>query len=162
MGQRFATWSIRHILGRTRWVFPPSRRKGAQMPLSEHEQKLLEQMEQALYADDPKFATNIRTAGGSASRGRAALGVLAVLAGLGLLIAGVAFTPALGVAGFTVMLIGAVITYTAFTTRAVISDGSTEDGADATPITKIPKAPKSAGFMNRMEERWRKRTEGEQ
>ena len=74
------------------------------MPLSEHEQKLLEQMEQALYADDPKFATNIRTAGGSASRGRAALGVLAVLAGLGLLLAGVAFTPALGVAGFTVML----------------------------------------------------------
>lgn len=132
------------------------------MPLSEHEQKLLEQMEQALYADDPKFAANLRTAGGSASRGRAALGVLAVLAGLGLLVAGVAFTPALGVAGFTVMLIGAVITYTAFTTRAVIPDSESVDGGAETPITKMPKAPKSDGFMNRMEERWRKRTEGEQ
>ena len=132
------------------------------MPLSEHEQKLLEQMEQALYADDPKFATNIRTAGGSASRGRAALGVLAVLAGLGLLIAGVAFTPALGVAGFTIMLIGAVLTYTAFTTRAVIADSGAEGGDTGTPVTKMPKRPKTGGFMDRMEDRWRKRTEGEQ
>lgn len=132
------------------------------MPLSEHEQKLLAQMEQALYADDPKFATNLRTAGGGASRGRAALGVLAVLAGLGLLIAGVAFTPALGIPGFTLMLIGSVITYTAFTTRAVIGDtGETDGGADI-PLRKMPKAPKSQGFMNRMEDRWRKRTEGEQ
>lgn len=161
-GQRFALRDIRHILGVVRWGHPPSRRKGAQMPLSEHEQKLLEQMEQALYADDPKFATNIRTAGGSASRGRAALGVLAVLAGLGLLLAGVAFTPALGVAGFTVMLIGAVITYTAFTTRAVITDSSTDSSGAETPIAKMPKPPKSGGFMDRMEDRWRKRTEGEQ
>jgi membrane-bound ClpP family serine protease len=130
------------------------------MPLSEHEQKLLEQMEQALYADDPKFATNIRTAGGSASRGRAALGVLAVLAGLGLLVAGVAVTPALGVVGFTIMLIGAVITYSAFTTRAVISESP--EGEAETLIQKMPKAPKSSGFMDRMEDRWRKRTDGEQ
>jgi uncharacterized membrane protein YkgB len=130
------------------------------MPLSEHEQKLLEQMEQALYADDPKFATNLRTAGGSASRGRAALGVLAVLAGLGLLIAGVAITPSLGVVGFAIMLVGAVITYSAFTTRAVISESV--EGETEVPIQKIPKAPKSSGFMNRMEDRWRKRTEGEQ
>ncbi|MEW2633449.1 DUF3040 domain-containing protein, partial [Streptomyces sp. NPDC048389] len=27
------------------------------MPLSEHEQRMLEQMERALYAEDPKFAT---------------------------------------------------------------------------------------------------------
>lgn len=132
------------------------------MPLSEHEQKLLAQMEQALYADDPKFATNLRTAGGSASRGRAALGVLGVLAGLGLLIAGVAFTPALGIAGFTLMLIGSVITYTAFTTRAVIGEAADSDSATDIPVSKMPKAPKSQGFMNRMEDRWRKRTEGEQ
>jgi len=130
------------------------------MPLSEHEQKLLEQMEQALYADDPKFATNLRTAGGSASRGRAALGVLAVLAGMGLLVAGVAVTPALGVVGFTIMLIGAVITYSAFTTRAVISESP--EGETEVPIQKMPKAPKSSGFMDRMEDRWRKRTDGEQ
>ena len=50
------------------------------MPLSEHEQRLLEQMEKALYAEDPKFATSLRsTPGARAARGRAALGVLAVL-----------------------------------------------------------------------------------
>jgi hypothetical protein len=54
------------------------------MPLSEQEQKLLEQMEQALYADDPKFASNLRSPGTGATRKRAALGVLAVLAGMGL------------------------------------------------------------------------------
>ena len=30
------------------------------MPLSEHEQRLLEQMERALYAEDPKFASSLR------------------------------------------------------------------------------------------------------
>jgi len=29
------------------------------VPLSEHEQHLLEQMEQALYAEDPKFASQM-------------------------------------------------------------------------------------------------------
>ena len=30
------------------------------MPLSEHEQRLLDQIERALYAEDPKFASNVR------------------------------------------------------------------------------------------------------
>jgi len=30
------------------------------VPLSEHEQHLLEQMERALYAEDPKFASSLR------------------------------------------------------------------------------------------------------
>ena len=37
------------------------------MPLSEHEQRLLEQMERALYAEDPKFASALR---GHVLRGR--------------------------------------------------------------------------------------------
>ncbi|MGH3772637.1 MAG: DUF3040 domain-containing protein, partial [Pseudonocardiaceae bacterium] len=32
------------------------------MPLSEHEQRLLDQIERALYAEDPKFASNVRGA----------------------------------------------------------------------------------------------------
>ena len=53
--------------------------------------RLLEQMEKALYAEDPKFATSLRsTPGARAARGRAALGVLGVLGGLGLLIVGAA------------------------------------------------------------------------
>jgi len=135
------------------------------MPLSEQEQKLLEQMEQALYADDPKFASNLRSPGTGATRKRAALGVLAVLAGMGLLVLGVAVGPAIGVAGFTVMLIGAVLTYSAFTGSASISAAEAEAEADPDIQafrTNAPKAPKNSGLMNRMEDRWRKRTDGEQ
>lgn len=125
------------------------------MPLSEHEQRLLAQMEQALYAEDPKFATSLRSAGGRGSRARAAIGVLAVLGGLGLVVAGVATTViALGVAGFVVMLVGAVMVYSAF--RLGPTDGVAVEG-DAP--TRMPSQPKSSDFMNRMEDRWRKRRE---
>ena len=33
------------------------------MPLSEHEQRMLEQMERALYAEDPKFASALEGSG---------------------------------------------------------------------------------------------------
>jgi hypothetical protein len=124
------------------------------MPLSEHEQRLLEQMEKALYAEDPKFATSLRSAPGArAARGRAALGVLAVLAGLGLLIAGVATTViALGVLGFVVMLVGSVAIYSSFQARP--AEGAAPTGSPE------PRAAKSAGFMDRIEDRWRRRSEG--
>lgn len=121
------------------------------MPLSEHEQRLLEQMEKALYAEDPKFATSLRSSPGArAARGRAALGVLAILAGLGLLIAGVATTIiAIGVLGFVVMLVGSVIVYSAFGARAAVEE------APASPAAPKP----TSGFMDRMEDRWRRRSE---
>lgn len=130
------------------------------MPLSEHEQRLLEQMEKALYAEDPKFATSLRSTG-VASRGRAALGVLVLLAGLGVLLAGVALPLAvLGVVGFGVMLAGAVLTYFAFTRG---STTSVEGVASNTPPApgSAPQPPRSGGFMDKMEERWRKRAEGD-
>ena len=50
------------------------------MPLSEHEQRLLEQMERALYAEDPKFASSLRSAGPRpGNRRKAAIGVLTLL-----------------------------------------------------------------------------------
>ena len=59
------------------------------MPLSEHEQQLLEQMEQALYAEDPKFASQMQGAGASAAaRRRMAIGVVGVVAGLALVLVG--------------------------------------------------------------------------
>ena len=130
------------------------------MPLSEHEQRLLEQMERALYAEDPKFATSLRSASGSrASRCRAALGVLAVIVGLGIVVAGVATTLVpLGIVGFLVMLVGAVIAYSAFTAPAAVAT----EGAETAEGAEQPRAPrqqKSGGFMHRMEDRWRRRAD---
>lgn len=131
------------------------------MPLSEHEQRLLEQMEKALYAEDPKFATALRSTGG-AHRGRAALGVLAVLTGLGIVLAGMAMPlAALGVVGFIVMLFGAVLTYFAFT-RGGGATAEATTNADGTPSGPPTAAPRNSGLMDRMEERWRKRAEGDQ
>ncbi|MBM3669308.1 MAG: DUF3040 domain-containing protein [Actinobacteria bacterium] len=129
------------------------------MPLSEHEQRLLEQMEKALYAEDPKFATSLRSTGaGGAHRGRAVLGVLGFLGGMGLILAGVATAViALGVVGFVIMFAGAVLVYSAFS-----------GGAGAAPAaegeqTAAPQAPKQTGpgFMGKMEDRWRRRAEGD-
>jgi hypothetical protein len=130
------------------------------MPLSEHEQRLLEQMEKALYAEDPKFATSLRSpALARGSRSRAALGILGILVGMGVLITGVAMPlPALGVAGFGIMLVSAVLAYAAF--RAPAAEGSQAEGGPADAPASAPKAPKSrAGFMDRMEDRWRRRTD---
>ena len=82
------------------------RPRGGAMPLSEHEQRLLEQMERQLYADDPKLASTLRGTGRSLrSRHQVVLGAIGIVLGLVLLVAGVAapLWP-LGVAGFLVML----------------------------------------------------------
>ena len=76
------------------------------MPLSEHEQRLLEQIEQAFYAEDPKFAHSYRTTDLRTLQRRRLIrvGVL-FLAGLGLLLAGVITKIiSMGVGGFVVML----------------------------------------------------------
>ena len=123
------------------------------MPLSEHEQRLLEQMERALYAEDPKFATSLRSSSmARASRGRAALGVLIVFGGIGLLVTAMALqaTP-LGILGFAVMLVGTVLVYTAFQRPR----STPESPEGAAPASK-PATTKTS-FMDRVEGRWRKR-----
>lgn len=130
------------------------------MPLSEHEQRLLEQMERALYAEDPKFASSLqRPSLARASRGRMVAGAVVTIAGLALLITGVATkAPVVGVLGFIAMLGGVIVAFTG---------GRGGDAADAGTVapgsTAEKKAPKqSGGFMDRMEDRWRQRREGDQ
>ena len=86
------------------------------MPLSEHEQRALEQIERALYAEDPKFAHSWRAKADvhSVRRARIVRGIAAVLVGLGLLLGGVVVQGGntvlgvvLGVVGFLLMLGGA-------------------------------------------------------
>lgn len=129
------------------------------MPLSEHEQRLLEQMERALLAEDPKFATSMSaSARARADRRGAAIGVVTFIGGLGLLVFGVASKlVALGVLGFLAMLGGAYLTIRALKHRS--------DAASALPtnVSSIKRAkskkPKSSSLSDRMEERWRQRRE---
>ena len=71
------------------------------MPLSEHEQRLLEQIERALVDDDPKFASTVRT-GDRRQKARRKLqtGVAVVVVGLAVMLIGVLKFWPLGVLGF--------------------------------------------------------------
>ena len=124
------------------------------MPLSEHEQRLLEQMERALYAEDPKFASSLRSAGPRpGSRRQAALGVIVALGGLAVLVLGAASSLIpVGVLGFVMMLFG---TYTVVRSMRATTTVQTTPTAAASPS-----APNS-GFMDRMDERFRRRREGD-
>jgi hypothetical protein len=90
------------------------------MPLSDHEQRMLDQIESALYAEDPKFASSVRGGGLRAPSARRRLqgGVLFVV-GLAMLVAGIAIRatwisslPVLSVVGFIIMFGGVVFAIT--------------------------------------------------
>jgi hypothetical protein len=134
------------------------------VPLSEHEQRLLEQMERALYAEDPKFASTLR---GSDLRGhyrrRALLGIIGVVIGLVLLPVGIAGKlVVLSIVGFLIMLGSAIWAVTSW--RKAPAPGETgitvqpgKGGAAATGRRgKKAKGPK-VRYMDRLEERWRRR-----
>ena len=79
------------------------------MPLSDHERRLLAEMEQALSAEDPKLASTFSAGPASQIRKGAALGIVLILLGLAGLFAGL-FTqmPLVGVIGFVIALAGTV------------------------------------------------------
>lgn len=78
------------------------------MPLSEHEQRLLDEIEQALYAEDPKFAASVRSVRRPMrARRLLILCALGVVAGLGLVLVGlITRLIPLSVVGF-VLVVGA-------------------------------------------------------
>lgn len=121
------------------------------MPLSDHEQRLLDQIEQALYADDPKFASAVRSARGRWRTRRAlVLAVFGVLAGLALVLIGLVSTIiVISVVGF-VLLVGSC----ALGVHAV--RGRVATSAE-TPQTSGARAARPSGLRTRMEERMRRR-----
>ncbi len=79
------------------------------MALSEDEQRLLEQMEAALAAEDPKLANTLRGTTRRWHRRRAVLAGIGFIAGITCLIAGMQVHPAVSVIGFVIMLAATVV-----------------------------------------------------
>jgi hypothetical protein len=130
------------------------------VPLSEHEQRVLEQMEQALYAEDPRFASNLKSTGQvAAARRRAAVGALVAIAGLGLVVLGVTLQMIwIGGLGFGAMVLGGVWV---FSPRPTPKIGAVQqDGSVGKPAGKGKKQRPSGTFMERLEHRWDKRRGG--
>jgi hypothetical protein len=86
------------------------------VPLSEHEQRLLDQIERALYQDDPKFASTVRqTDLRTHMKRRLVKAGLVLTVGFGLLLTGVVISqPLVGIAGFGVMVLALLLAMTAW------------------------------------------------
>ncbi|MGW0820403.1 DUF3040 domain-containing protein [Streptomyces sp. NPDC002845] len=124
------------------------------MPLSEHEQRMLEQMERALYAEDPKFATALEGSGlRTYTRRRVYQAVAGFLVGIALLMAGmVAQQIWVSVVGFLVMLGCAVLAVTGW--RKAPKPGEQQAGASG-GARRQPRQRRS--MMDRIEQRWQRR-----
>jgi hypothetical protein len=123
--------------------------------LSDREQKLLEQMEKALYAEDPKFASTLRRSGFTIAPGErrnVIFGLVALVSGLVLVFGSVVSkTVIVGIPGFLLVLTGFVF----------IARGLQEPVGAATPTpTKVRNRTKNSKLMSRLEERWQQRRDG--
>jgi hypothetical protein len=129
---------------------------GGEVPLSEHEQRQLEQIEQALYADHPRLARVMRAKDPRVHyRRRVIQSAVGFLAGVGALVAGLLTKHAyLEVAGVVIMLASSMWAIASYRKMSGILVEHRARG-------RKPQKPASSsgGVMERMEERWRRRQE---
>jgi hypothetical protein len=134
------------------------------VPLSEHEQRLLDQIERALYQEDPKFAstvrsTDLRTHMKRRLRRAAAVLVLGILVLLGGLVSNM---PAVGIGGFVVMVAALALALSSWKRLGSAAPGLRVAGTEGRP-SKERRTPRPAnaggegGILGRLEERWKKR-----
>ncbi len=123
------------------------------MPLSEQEQRLLDEMERSLYQNDADFVATVGSQGVRASYTTMVIGTLLTLVGIGVLVAGVAVQlPIVGVLGF-VLMFGGVLLFVAPPRRGrrPVVGGPSRQSA--------PQAHHS--FMDSLNQRWDRRTDRE-
>jgi hypothetical protein len=149
------------------------------VPLSEHEQRLLDQIERALYQEDPKFASTVRATDlrtHMRRRLRRAAFVLA-LGFLLLMVGVVSKLYAVGIAGFLVMVGALLLAMTSWRRLGQPSGGAPDlrvaggpersargarSGGGAGKKLRRPGSSTSGsggGLMGRLEERWKRRWE---
>ena len=126
------------------------------MALSHEEQRLLDQMEAALAAEDPKLENALRGTGvRRIHRRRAAIAGVGFFAGLALLITGISTSPLISVLGFVVMVAAAVTAI--YSWQHVGTSADTNRSGDRATAPPGTRGPEGQGFMDKMEERWRRR-----
>ena len=146
------------------------------MPLSEEELRLLEQMERALVEEDPKFASTLRgTSFRRAARRKAVLAGVVFAVGVTVLMTGAIMEVIpLGILGFVIMLASATYGLAVLRGHAPsAAPAKTEhehgshgfsviDGGRAGKGSRPRRTRSSHSFMERMDERWRRRRDGGQ
>ena len=126
------------------------------MPLSEYEQRVLEQMERQLASDDPRLANTLTQRGRRPVLRYVFSGVGAAV-GLLLLVLGAATNrPALGVVGFVLMFAAVAYVFAAPHSRKVPLEAAAGQSAARAQSVRRRGATRR-GFMARLEERWDRR-----
>ncbi|GAB2460050.1 hypothetical protein HD599_001261 [Conyzicola lurida] len=119
------------------------------MPLSEQEQRLLEEMERGLYQNDADFVATVGQRRGKPNYTIVVVGVLLGILGIATLLVGVVIQqPLVGILGFVIMFGGVLL--------AIAPPRRAEAPIDPTRSNKPGKA-KSGGFMDGLNDRWDKR-----
>lgn len=132
------------------------------MALSEQEQRLLEEMERSLYQNDADVVSTTPKGGPVASAKAVTIIVLSVVVGLAVVVVGMASSYWwIGLIGFVVMIAGIA--------WALRGSGSgqapagdlprTGSGSGSTPGASDRK--RGGSFMDRVEDRWERRQDGE-
>lgn len=136
------------------------------MPLSEQERRALEELEAQLSAEDPRFASAmVSDPQRSQKRRRVALGVLAVVVGLALVVLAVTSRQIwLGAAGFLGMVFGVTHAVGAGAPRRpdlhvvdVRPVGGVRAASAKPRFSRAPRARAQGDFMHRLEDRWERR-----
>jgi len=140
------------------------------VPLSEHEQRLLDQIERALYQEDPKFASTVRATDlRTHMRRRLRRAAIVLVLGFGILLTGLigfqgVLSTVVGVTGFVVMVGALLLAMTAW--KRLQPGGADLHAVDAPDrprgtSRKVGKSGKPSGggggIMSRLEERWKRR-----
>ncbi|MDF0532031.1 DUF3040 domain-containing protein [Tsukamurella sp. 8F] len=135
------------------------------MPLSEHEQRMLDQIESALYAEDPKFASSVRGSRISRVPGKrrifAGVGFIVglVLLVTGLLLQAVQLQVAVGIVGFLLMFGSLVYLLWSGGTKGPVGAVRSDGTVGPKPGKKSSKGGDGRSFSKRMEDRFRHRFE---
>lgn len=115
-----------------------------EMPLSDHERKLLAQMEEALSADDPHLVSTLTGTRLYPGRNRILLGAALTVIGLTTIFAGLIskMTP-VGILGFLISLAGVTLAISALSGVSALRAPS--------------KRPRKGKLNSRLEDRWERR-----
>jgi hypothetical protein len=125
-------------------------------------------MERALLQEDPKFASTLRgTSFRRAAHRRAILAGVVFVVGIALLMTGVITQlPVVGIIGFVIMLGSATVGLAALRSKPVVADPSTSHPSHGFTVFeggrrgRTRRSRNQASFMDRMEQRWQRRRDG--
>ena len=128
------------------------------MPLSDHEQRILAEIERRLLEEDPKFAQQVGSSFQAHLARRLKLAAVGFILGLVVLVVGFVQSVALGVAGFIVMLVAIFEFLRTLRRRAAINRPAAGHPSSSSSRSRSGKGGLESWWA-KMNERWRQRWE---